>query len=231
MSTKAAIKFMKPLGMPLPSSKLGHTLARGLRAGNRKSYNSVGGWIALVIFSPLIIGLLLMVFVIALLVVPISLLFPAGRRKVLGGIRGHRRPLIVEISADPIVPGEEVQGMVQFKKGGPIASLAIQLNCQERASYTQGTDTVTASEDVYELTLFEEEQMERVQPGYIQEFTFTVPAEAMHSFQASNNEIRWELIVKRVFPPDHAHELRYIFDVYPLELAERVVSDFSEALA
>ncbi|NRA58026.1 MAG: hypothetical protein HRU13_07930 [Phycisphaerales bacterium] len=222
MSDKRVRDYLKAFSIPGPSSKPGASLARELgtsRSGKNASF------LVLLIFIVPIIMLGAMLAAIAIVALPFLLIIPPTRRKVIGGFRAWRRPIVVELSADPVCPGETVQGLVRFKKGGALSSIHVSLVCQERATYRQGSSSTTATEEVVDVPVFEATGLQRVGPGDVFEFDVPIPEDAMHSFTGGNNEIRWELRVRRVFPPDHEHTGEYLFDVYPIVLVLRMDED------
>ena len=89
--------------------------------------------------------------------------------------------------------------------------LTLSLVCEEEATYRQGTDTRTESQQVVAQELFRLENFE-IPPGvpFDHEFAFRVPPSAMHSFKSSHNRVHWTLLVesemngwpdfKRAFP-------------------------------
>ena len=221
MSDRRVRDYLKAYSIPEPSSKPGASLAREL--GTSRSSKG-GNWVLLIFIVPLLM-LALLLAAISIVALPILLLIPRTRRKVLGGVRAWRRPIVVEMSSDPVCPGETVQGLVRFKKGGPLSSIHVALVCEELATYRQGSSSTTATEDVVEVPVFEATDLQRVGPGDVFEFDVQIPEDAMHSFTGDNNEIRWELRVRRVFPPDHEHTGEYLFDVYPIALVLRIDED------
>ncbi|GMV79471.1 MAG: hypothetical protein AMXMBFR7_06550 [Planctomycetota bacterium] len=104
----------------------------------------------------------------------------------------------VEVSTLDVAPGDAFQVIVsQSGRALQVNHLAVYLVCEEKATYRQGTDTRTATEVV-----LNELQTERsdfvVSQGQPEELTatVTVPAGAMHSFEADKNKIVWKLSVK-----------------------------------
>ncbi len=219
MSDRRVRDYLKAYSIPEPSSKPGASLAREL--GTSRSGKNAGFLVLLIFIVPLVmLGVLLAA--IAIVALPFLLIIPPTRRKVIGGFRAWRRPIAVELSADPVCPGETVQGLVRFRKGGPLSSIEVSLVCEERATYQQGSSSSTATEEVLDLPVFEAHDLQRVGPGDVFEFDVPIPEDAMHSFDGGNNEIRWELRVRRVFPPDHEHTEEFLLDVFPIALVLRL---------
>jgi hypothetical protein len=105
-------------------------------------------------------------------------------------------PTVVEIATHPLHPGQSCQ--LYFAQTGRLRlnSLRVLLVCEEVAKYRQGTDTRTETKRVHETELFHQEEFE-ISPDFPCEVhkTFVVPANAMHSFQATNNEVQWKILV------------------------------------
>jgi len=105
-------------------------------------------------------------------------------------------PTLLEISDHPIHPGREYEILLSQSGRLRVRRLSVSLTCHEEATYRQGTDTRTERRRIFEQTIFDESQIEVV-PGLPCErrFRVEIPARAMHSFRAGNNEIRWQLVV------------------------------------
>lgn len=69
-----------------------------------------------------------------------------------------------------------------------ISQLAIILTGKESATYRRGTNTTTDTSLFVHQTLFETRERTNISAG---EVTVTIPADSMHSFEASNNKIIW----------------------------------------
>jgi hypothetical protein len=106
-------------------------------------------------------------------------------------------PTLVEISDHPLAPGG--QYCLFFSQPGRLKFnlLDVALVCEEQATYRQGTNTRTENRRVYRQELFRQEGFE-VQPAapLEKQCEFTVPAGAMHSFQAEHNQIHWKVVVR-----------------------------------
>jgi hypothetical protein len=107
-----------------------------------------------------------------------------------------RQP-VVEISAQPLVPGQRYRFFVQ--QPGPLQLdwLRLALLCEEKASYRQGTNTRTETRRVgqHELLARQDVSIDRDMPLEIEE-DFAVPPDVMHSFKAPHNEILWKLYLE-----------------------------------
>lgn len=78
-----------------------------------------------------------------------------------------------------------------------IRRLTLRLEGRERATYRQGTDTLTDTNAFATLPLFGTDRNDRVARG---KCALHVPAGAMHTFRARHNEIRWFLVVHGEIP-------------------------------
>jgi hypothetical protein len=108
---------------------------------------------------------------------------------------GHRRSR-VEVSAQPLHPGQEFEVFVS--QSGPLRlkSLRVLFVCQEEASYGQGTDIRTETRRTEQIEVVYEEAF-AIARGFPYEFrrTLRVPARAMHSFQARHHKVRWLVVI------------------------------------
>ena len=100
---------------------------------------------------------------------------------------------------------------------GRLQELRLTLEAREEASYRRGTDTVTDRETFFSREL--------IQPGSLIDFrqgsvAFEIPAESMHSFEATRNKVVWSLKLQGSirFWPDVSEELTV--RVTPPERAE-----------
>jgi hypothetical protein len=73
---------------------------------------------------------------------------------------------------------------------GRIRRLKIELVGREAATYRRGTDTRTDTEEFARLPVADTTQRPEIAAGSA---VVTVPEDTMHSFEASNNKIRWSL--------------------------------------
>ncbi len=69
-----------------------------------------------------------------------------------------------------------------------ISQLAITLTGKESATYRRGTNTTTDTSFFVHQTIFETRERTNIAAG---EVTVAIPANSMHSFEASNNKIIW----------------------------------------
>ena len=94
----------------------------------------------------------------------------------------------VELSAHPLAPGGPVRVRVAQMGSVPLRRVMVDLVCTEEATYISGTSTATDKLQVARHALADSDD----HPGGLPlEFDYTVPADAMHSFEAKNNKIKW----------------------------------------
>ena len=125
----------------------------------------------------------------------------------------------VEIANHPLILGQTSGGVV-FQAGQFRArSLNVALVCDEIATFCEGTDTRTSTEEVYRQTLVAERRF-RVETdrSYERPFTFTVPTDAMHSFVSPHNEVRWSIEVRATPMRWPKFARRFRLCVYPANL-------------
>jgi hypothetical protein len=139
-------------------------------------------WIEAAFLVPfVVIGLLMIGFAVA-----------AGLKWIVAGLVGS---VEVELSAHPLAPGREARVHVAQRGLFPLARVSVWLVCAEEATYVAGTSKSAAREEVAKHTVADPDQ----NPdggGLPLETAFTVPADAMHSFEAPNNKITWTLRVR-----------------------------------
>ena len=124
---------------------------------------------------------------------------------------------LVEISEHPLYPGRKYEAFLSQTGRLRVRWFQVQLVCEERATYQQGTDTRTASALVYRQTVLSERKFE-IPPGgaFETHFTVDVPATAMHSFAAAHNAVTWSLMVRGRMARWPEFERRFPLYVYPL---------------
>lgn len=100
------------------------------------------------------------------------------------------RPRVM-LSTANAKPGDQVKMQWQFSGRTLILkNLNITLRAIEKATYRRGTDTVTAKNTFFQKELKSTEDTYQISCG---EFFFAIPDNAMHSFDAQNNKIEWEI--------------------------------------
>ena len=102
----------------------------------------------------------------------------------------------LEVTESPLYVGGEFEGYLMQQGQMRLQSLVLRLVMEEVASYQQGTNAQTAVERVYEQEIRRWRGLE-VAYGlpFEADFSFVIPATAMHSFRAPHNEVRWYLEV------------------------------------
>ena len=102
-----------------------------------------------------------------------------------------------------------------FGKTERLTRLRIVLQGRERATYRRGTSTHTDTHVFVELVLVETEDRGEIRSG---EGSVMVPADAMHTFEGSNNRIDWRLIIEGEIPRWPDVNQGYALRVDPMEV-------------
>jgi len=125
-------------------------------------------------------------------------------------------PTLLEISEQPLRPGGRYRLFVSQIGRLRLKSLEIYLRCEEETRYQQGTNTRTETRCVYQERVFQHAQFE-VRRGlpFEAECELVIPSEAMHSFQADHNEVKWKLVVKGSAEGWPDYERSFPIVVYP----------------
>ncbi len=99
----------------------------------------------------------------------------------------------VALSTGAIAPGESVDIAWEVKgKANKFKTLKILLCGIQTATYRDGTDLYTEKEFFEQISILHTNQTEEMEFGSA---TVTIPAETMHTFEAKNNNIKWEVMV------------------------------------
>jgi hypothetical protein len=109
----------------------------------------------------------------------------------------------------------DIQYKQAFKRKVTLNRQTYTLLMRESATYQEGTNTVTKHYDnVYDEHTERDVVLDANMP-IDEQLTFTVPSDAMHTFDAQRNKLRWILKVKLDIPdfPDFHRE--YILKVIP----------------
>jgi hypothetical protein len=132
---------------------------------------------------------------------------------------------LLEIAEHPLYPGRRYEAFLSQTGRLHVRWFQVQLVCEERATYQQGTDTRTAAAVVHRETVFSERKFE-IPPGgaFETHFTVAVPATAMHSFLAPHNAVSWMLVVRGRMARWPEFERRFPLYVYPLAVSEAAAS-------
>jgi hypothetical protein len=102
----------------------------------------------------------------------------------------------VEIEDLPLFPGRSYRlEVVQYGRL-VVKKISVRLVCEEESTYHFGTDVRTERQIVYSQEIATHGR-DRIDWGYPLrlECQFSVPTEAMHSFQSMHNAIHWKIIV------------------------------------
>ena len=163
--------------------------------------------------------------VLALSLVPFTLvglwlLYFTGKKMYATAGTGATR---VEISAHPLFPGETYELLVSQSGHITMNSLTVDLVCEEEATYRQGTDTRSECMAVFEKEIYRRDSI-LIEPGmpFEDRCELCLPEGAMHSFQATHNEIRWCVVVTGRVANKLHYQRRFPVVVYPTQ--ERGVS-------
>ncbi len=128
---------------------------------------------------------------------------------------------LLEIAEHPLYPGRRYEAFLSQTGRLNVRWFQVQLVCEERATYQQGTDTRTAAAIVHRETVFSERRF-AIPPGgaFETHFTVAVPATAMHSFSAAHNAVAWMLVVRGRMARWPEFVRRFPLYVYPPTAAE-----------
>jgi MFS family permease len=136
-----------------------------------------GGWFLRIFLIPFVlVGLALILFTLVAFLQLISAL-------LLGRVS-------LELAEHPLSPGAQVE--LLFEQAGIVrlGRVRLTLTCTESATFQQGTTTRTEKHEVSSTLIVDPETSDFT--GQLTT-TLAVPAEAMHSFEAANNKILWQL--------------------------------------
>jgi len=109
----------------------------------------------------------------------------------LSKLLGRAKLARVEIGAEPVYASDELEVFVEQPGPATINRITATLKCEERATYTVGTDTKMETNVVYQQELFEEGMVvvARGKP-WSQRVRVTMP-NGPCSFNATKNEVVW----------------------------------------
>jgi hypothetical protein len=126
-------------------------------------------------------------------------------------------PTLIEVSDHPLYPGRRYEAFVTQAGRLHVRWYQVQLICQEQATYHQGTDTRTATAVVHRETVFSDRKFD-ISPAaaFEAQFSFAVPSDAMHSFEAAHNAVSWALVVRGRMARWPEFERRFPLYVYPV---------------
>lgn len=134
----------------------------------------------------------------------LTLLVPFAAVGIAGLVLFVRRVLLttavgptqLEISAQPLQPGGTYEVLLAQGGSGTLESLRLCLALDEQATFTQGTDTRTDRITVWARDIRTWRDLQ-LTPGarFEARESFTIPADAMHSFASEHNAVRWSIAV------------------------------------
>jgi hypothetical protein len=136
----------------------------------------------------------LFVFLVPFLAGGLWLIYFLVRQVVIASGVG---PTQLEVSDHPLFPGRHYDLLLSQAGRLTMKSLAIDLVCEEQATFRQGTDTRTHGCRVYQKRIFDRQEFDIPQGlAFQQQCRIEIPAEAMHSFRADHNEVQWKFVVR-----------------------------------
>ena len=104
----------------------------------------------------------------------------------------------IALSTGAVSPGETVDIAWEVKgNANRFRSLQIELRGRQTAIYRQGTDTYTDHETFELIPILDSGTIDEMQFGSA---VVSIPAETMHTFDASNNKIQWHVVVRGDIP-------------------------------
>jgi len=147
---------------------------------NKWNAKGVVVWFEVLFLSPFVlVGLVLIAFTLY-----------AGLTWIVSWLVGR---VAVEIPEHPLAVGRSSR--IQITQAGmfPLTRVGVWLVCTEEATYVAGTSKSTAKKEMAKHTVSDPD--ESASGGLPVATEFRVPTDAMHSFNAPNNEIKWTLRV------------------------------------
>ncbi len=158
--------------------------------------------------------------ILAMLLIPFALVSWWSNRFLWRSVRQlvGVGPTWVELQDHPLHPGEASElfiaqfGRLRLKK------LTVDLVCEEESVFRQGTDVRTDTHVAFRQPLATESSV-RVDPArpWTQQFTFRMPPDAMHSFSAAHNAVRWRVVVSAQSRPWPSFCRSFPLLVHPVE--------------
>ncbi len=128
-------------------------------------------------------------------------------------------PTIVEISNHPLHAGEQYQLYVAQTGRFKVKKLTVQLICEEETFYRQGTDLRIERHQAYSQALWKQSNaVVDPQTPLEQQLDFCLPDNAMHSFVAPHNAIRWKIVVQGESRPWPSFCRSFPVIVHPMDL-------------
>ncbi|MBI3827989.1 MAG: DUF3592 domain-containing protein [Planctomycetes bacterium] len=134
------------------------------------------------------------IFLSIFVLVGLAILAAAVWQALIGWGTGRT---VVEVSTFEPAPGGHFEVLVAQYGHMTVNELSVWLICEEKATYRQGTNTRTDTHRVYEKKLDARTGFAITGAGKEELRTKAeIPADAMHSFKAGHNAIRWFLEVR-----------------------------------
>jgi hypothetical protein len=125
-------------------------------------------------------------------------------------------PTTIEVSAQPLIPGESYDLFVSQAGRLSIRSYRVELICEEEATYHQGTDSRTESKVIFSRTVLGVTDVEtRPDAPLDLRARLTIPEQAMHSFATPHNHVNWRLCVSADLERWPSLERSFPVIVYP----------------
>jgi hypothetical protein len=179
-------------------------------------WNGIVVWAAIRVIGDYLAGrhdlraaLVLALFAVAGLVLCVHF----GRQCLIATGGGSTR---IEVSGHPFFPGMTYQVFLAQTGRLRIDLLEALLVCEEEAVYRQGTDTRIATQRVYQQSFYRRGSLDVRRGRSFEDVTEVhVPADAMHSFHAGNNEVKWKLTVRAEVAKRPDYERGFPIVVYP----------------
>lgn len=105
-------------------------------------------------------------------------------------------PTLMEINDAPLYLGQTTSALLIQMGGQYFFKLDVNLVCEEEAVFSFGTDIRSEKSVVYRSNLLSEKDFNIVlDEQYEKSFAFTIPLDAMHSFDSPHNRVSWYLEV------------------------------------
>ncbi len=131
-------------------------------------------------------------------------------------------PTQLEISDHPWFPGRHYDLYLTQAGLATLEFLDVELVCEEQATYVQGTDTRTERCWTFKQRVYRREAFDIPQGmPFEHQFRIEIPADAMHSFRADHNEVRWKFVVRGKAAGWPQFEREFPIIVYPHPAAAR----------
>jgi len=124
---------------------------------------------------------------------------------------------VLEVSANPMRPGERCRAFVSQFTRSAIDALRVLLVCEEQVTFSTGQSSpATQSKRVRELEVFRDDGLSSFSGvPFEKTVEFEVPADAMHSLEVPNNKITWKLEVEGGLPYCQSFRRQYAIVVHP----------------